>query len=327
MSCKLLFLALSAAFVASATPSHAQAQLSNEQAKALFQGQATRPGVYQFSSLLSGLCLSVTATSANPPLYTHNCGFFNQEGRFPNQQRLVVLPHPSGGYTVRLWPARHSFRQRPFDGAQPLRTGEIGNCLTVARGVLLGAPRIEARPCDVTGNDWTTAGAPDQRFAIRQVGNNTVEFRLLTGNVSSLDCWTLRNSGRAVGTEVIQWQCNRTPDQLWQAQFVEPIPQGDESRLLELTNWYRTPGGHFSIARAFGVELVGGGDESFETVADLGDYCAKRCTEVGRCRAWTWTAAGYNGNVTPRCSWKTSTPQVANRGPMFASQVMSGFVR
>lgn len=296
--------------------------LSAEQARALNQGLGMRPGVYRFRSLHSGLCASVSETGPNPPLDTWDCDRDDGWNRAGYNNYWVVLPHRAGGYTIR----GNNTRLR-FAGQRPPGPGELTACMTVARGVLIGAPRIELRSCDPAGDDWTWAGAPDQRFGVRKTGRDTVEIRLQTGNQDSLDCWTLRENGRSGGTGVIQWTCNGTPDQRWEAIWMGPIAPQFEEATLRKAGWYRTASGHFSIARAMGVELVGGGDESFETAADLGDYCAKRCAELDRCRAWTWTAAGYGGNSAPRCNWKTGNPQVVNRGAAARNQVMSGFVR
>lgn len=296
--------------------------LTTEQSRALFQGKGMRPGVYRFRSLHSGLCAVVSDTGATPPLETWDCDRDDGWQHAGYNNYWVVIPHRAGGYTVR----GNNTRLR-FAGQRPEGPGELTACMTVARGVLIGAPRIELRSCEAAGPDWTWAGAPDQRFMIRKSGRDTVEFRLLTGGQESLDCWALRESGRNGGTGVIQWTCNNTPDQLWQAVWMGPIAPQFEEATLRKAGWYGTPTGHFSVAKSLGVELVGGGDESFDTAADSGDYCAKRCAELDRCKGWTWTAAGYNGNAAPRCNWKTGNPQVINRGPAAQYQVISGFVR
>lgn len=305
-----------------ATPAQRVAQpvvtaLTDQQKKAIAQGSAVRPGFYRLRSLHSGLCAASVHVLASPPLVANACS--QHEGL----NTFAILPHPAGGYTVRSAPRRYGYQ-----GIRENTAAELGNCLTVARNVLLGAPRIELMPCDVTGTDWTRAGAGDQRFFVQKAGSDTYQVAL-TEVGDGADCWVLRDGGRDEGTEVIRWQCARTPDQLWQLQWAGPIDAVLEARLLAESNWYRTPSGHFNIRGAPGLDLTGPVYSSFDTADDGGDYCRKRCAELDQCKAWTWTGPGYvtNSNDPPKCYWKSAAGDAINRGPQTFAKLKSGIVR
>lgn len=140
---------------------------------------------------------------------------------------------------------------------------------------------------------------------------------------------SLRENGRDDGTGVIRWQCNRTADQVWRLEWMEPIRDGWENDLLTEGGWYRTPSGHFNILGADGLDIQGTVYNSFETANDGGDYCRKRCAELDQCKAWTWTGPGYvaNSNDPPRCYWKNTVGDPINRGPQTFGKLRSGIVR
>lgn len=304
------------------------AQIANEplnrhQQQALAQGRSLRPGVYRMRSLHSGLCAVISDTGANPPMETWDCNRDDgwQHAGFNNH--WVVLPHPAGGYTLRGHPQRLR-----FEGGRPERLGEFGNCLTVARGVLIGAARIELRPCDVQNGDWNQAGVNDQRFFIHRESART-HWVSVAEVGDAPECITLRDNGRGGGTGVIRWQCNRTPDQMWEFEWMGPVTPGHEDSLLAEAGWYRTPSGHFNILAASGVDLTGPVYSSFDTANDTGEYCKKRCAELDQCKAWTWTGPGYvaNSNDPPRCYWKSAVGEPVNRGPSAIGRLRSGIVR
>lgn len=308
-----------------AVPAQPIAQIANEpltaaQQKVMAQRNAVRPGMYQFRSLHAGLCARAAGLGSNPPLALASCDRSLDPGLYGT---FAILPHPVSGYTIRFNPMRYG-----FDGMRPFSSGEIGNCLGAARGVVFGAARVDLRACDNAGTDWTRVGADDQRFFLNKVGGNTWEVVFADlGDVPN--CWVLRDGGRENNTEVIRWQCNRTPDQLWELVWVEPIPAGYETPLLDQTNWYRTPSGHFSILGAEGLELSGAAYTTFKTANDQGDYCRKRCAELDQCRTWTWTGPNYviNADRAPRCSWRSAIGDPMNRGQQSFADLRSGIVR
>ncbi len=289
--------------------------LTQAQRKMIAQAGAVRPGYYRLRSLHAGLCGSTIGIDDNPPFQLGRCDAHRGFNNF------AVLPHPGTGYTLRSHPTRYGYSQERDN-----TSSELGNCLTTARNVLIGAPRIELRPCDVTGTDWSRAGAGDQRFFIQKIGSDTYQIALSELG-DSTDCWVLRDGGRNEGTEVIRWQCARTPDQLWQLEWAGPLEPALEARLLDQTGWYRTPSGHFSILGADSLDIQGNVYSRFETANDNGDYCRKRCAELDRCKAWTWTGQGLVGNDPPMCMWMDSVGPTINRGSGTAGKLRSGIVR
>lgn len=297
--------------------------LTAEQRKAIAQGKALRPGVYRIRSVLSGRCIVVSSTGANPPAETWDCDRDDgwQHSGFNNH--WVVLPHPAGGYTVRGHPQRLSFANE-----RPRRVGEYASCLSVARNVVLGAPRIELQPCDAQNGDWMQVGPDYQRFFMQQTGPRS--YMLASTEVGDAsECVNLREGGRGDGTGVIRWPCARTPDQMWELEWYGVITPDYEDRLLRKESWYRTPSGHFNILGADGLDLTGPVYSSFDTANDLGDYCRKRCAELDQCKAWTWTGPGYvtNSNDPPKCYWKSAAGEAINRGPASFGKLRSGIVR
>jgi hypothetical protein len=296
---------------------------TESQKKALAQGKSPRPGVYRLRSVLSGRCIVVSSNGANPPAETWDCENRDgwQHGGFNNH--WVVLPHPAGGFTLRGHPQRLSFANE-----RPRRAGENASCLSVARGVILGAPRIELHPCDTQSGNWIQVGADHQRFFAMQSGPRT--YMLASAEVGDAsECVNLNNGGRADGTGVIRWPCARTPDQMWELEWVGVVTPDYENDLLRKTDWYRTPSGHFNILGADGLDLTGPAYSSFETANDGGDYCRKRCAELDQCKAWTWTGPGYvvNSNDPPKCYWKSAPGEAINRGPASFGKLRSGIVR
>ncbi|HEX4848934.1 MAG TPA: hypothetical protein VFV30_12390, partial [Novosphingobium sp.] len=192
--------------------------LTAAQQKAISQGKALRPGVYRLRSVHSGGCLATNFAVPRFLFQLSSCGtelignmYYGDDGL-----NLAILPHPAGGYTVRS--AHPAYLGWVQNGLRAPVNGEYGNCLTVARGVILGAPRIELLPCDSAG-DWTRTGADDQRFFFLPSGPGTYQIALaLTGD--GTDCWALRNGSRDSQTDVIRWQCNRTADQMWEPRWI-----------------------------------------------------------------------------------------------------------
>ncbi|MFN3515760.1 MAG: PAN domain-containing protein [Novosphingobium sp.] len=297
--------------------------LTASQKEAIAQGKGPRPGVYRIRSVLSGRCIVVSSAGANPPAETWDCENRDtwQHGGFNNH--WIVLPHPSGGFTLRGHPQRLR-----FENQRPPRVGEYGSCLSVARGVILGAPRIELQPCETPGGDWVYTAADYQRFFLVPIGQRA--FLIGSAEVGDAsECLSLYNGGRGDGTGVIRWPCARTSEQMWELEWYGAIAPDYENDLLRETYWYRTPRGHFNILGADGLALSGTPYSSFETVNDGGDYCRKRCAELDRCKAWTWQAPGFvtNSNDPPRCLWFDTVGEPINRGAAMLGKIRSGIVR
>lgn len=297
--------------------------LTASQKKAIAQGRGPRPGVYRIRSVLSGRCIVVSGSGTNPPAETWDCENQDgwQHGGFNNH--WVVLPHPSGGFTLRGHPQRLR-----FDNERPRRAGEYASCLSVARGVILGAPRIELQPCDTQRGDWVYVGADYQRFFVLPAGGRSNLLASAEAGDAS-ECINLYNGGRGDGTGVIRWPCAQTSDQMWELEWYGVITPNYEEDLLREGQWYRTPSGHFSILGADGLSFSGAPYNTFETANDGGDYCRKRCAELDQCKAWTWTGPGYviNSNDPPKCAWYAAVGEPMNRGPKTFGKLRSGVVR
>lgn len=352
--------------VASTVAVPATSGLSQRQQADLGGPAGPRPGVYRLRNLHSGHCLVFyPLASANnhaskvpvpilghllfiglsmpfvPPEKAHfkqgQCQLSESDPRMAslssqdrasyaqNYAKLTeywVLPHPQGGVTIR---SQQSVGQDERDPAP----GQIPNCATVARNVWVGAPRVDFLACDIEPgrSEWRFAGSADQRFTpvVRNGGNITFAF---SAN-DKTDCWALRGGSRDRGTDVLMWECTGGADQVYALEFVRPVEPGTEAALLDTGTWYRTPIGHFWTRGAGGVGLQGTPYEQFETVADNGTYCARRCAELDRCKAWTWTAAGYvvGSNDPPKCMWFDARPAAVNHGEAQFSRLRSGYVR
>lgn len=288
-----------------------------EQARALAAGNRFMPGVYRIRSVLSGHCLAATG-DANAFIL----GDCSVPAELAATNQFAILPHPRGGYTVRLHP------YRALLGGRANSANEIGNCATIARGVVFGAARIEAKPCDIDGSEWVMAGVIDQRFSIQPISKGSTSYQLSMMEFGDApDCWVLRGGSREIRTEVIRWQCANTPDQAWQFEWVGPLLREWEPRLLEQTQWYWTDTGHRNITRASGIELLGDSLASFSTISDGGEKCSKICTGNPSCNAWTWTAQGYGNSPRAMCHFKGALYRAVNRGSSFNSAVASGIVR
>ncbi len=290
------------------------AEISDTQRTALLGQVGPRPGVYRLKPLHSGYCLGVTNAVAWPEkehITQKEC-----QGIATN---FWVIPHPAGGYTIRTdEPIPQSTRaftpdQKPY-------------CATVARGVFFGAPRIDLYDCGLPAGagDWAFAGLDDQRFDLKPVGPNNYEIRPV-GN--SNDCWAVRDASRGYLVDILRWNCHGGAEQHFNFEPVKPLPADIESSALQKSGWFPSPDGPRRRAAANGVNIPGGDYASFETIADGGDYCMKRCHELAQCKAWTWTAAGYAGNATPMCFWKSSVGQPVNKGRAFFNKIFSGVIR
>lgn len=85
-----------------------------------------------------------------------------------------------------------------------------GECATVARGVLLGSPRIDMLPCDTPPGAVSRCqiGAEDQRFLLRPVAANLYQVQTMEGQ-----CWDVRDASRDPGTDVVAHECHSGANQ------------------------------------------------------------------------------------------------------------------
>ncbi|MBP6364462.1 MAG: hypothetical protein KA233_11580 [Novosphingobium sp.] len=290
----------------------------------LYQPRGPRPGLYRMRVLHSGNCIGTFPgpwpNTQERPVQDHciNQVYPTLEA---NDQLFAFVPHPAGGHTIRV------VRNVAQNGRISV-PGQISNCLTVAPGVVIGPARIEARACEVpNGEAWTGAGSDDQRFLVQQMAANAWELRFAGGNVDSPDCIAARGASRESGSDFIKWGCNGNADQRFMLEWVKPFPADLEAATLARTKWFPFADGPYWQSPANGVDLIGPSYATFETIDDKGAYCMKRCAELGECKAWTWSAAGYLGQPKPMCSWKSNSGRPVNRGRGFYGKVYSGIVR
>ncbi len=295
------------------------------QRQELYPPRGPKPGYYRIRSLHTGFCLSANAGSNFLDLQERpmaaDCYAEVPDPAHPDTQLFALVPHPDGGTTIR------TLLGVPRNGRAAV-PGQISNCLTVAPGVVIGPARIEARACEVpSGAGWDKAGAEGQRLIIQQMAANAWEFRIAGGNEDDPQCIAVRGASRDRGADFIKWGCNGNADQRFQLEWIGPLPNGLETGALTGSKWFNYPAGPLWLSAANGVDLLGPSYSSFETIADKGDYCMKRCAELSECKAWTWTAAGYRGQAKPMCSWKSDPGKPVSRGRTFFGKVFSGIVR
>lgn len=298
--------------------------LTQEQSLALYPRRGPAPGVYRMRALHSGYCLQVAqgeGLDRQERLEQHACRTTTAGPLAENSEALAFVPRSGGGYTIR------TFRPIVFNGREPV-PGQISNCLTVAPGVVLGPARIEGRACDVpAGGDWTDVGSDGQKFMVLPAGRDVWEIQVASSNPDNPDCIAVRGGSREYLADFIRWGCNQNADQRFSLEWIAPIPADVEAPTLARSKWFFFADGHRRLSPAQGVELSGVSYATFETINDGGDYCMKRCAELGECKAWSWTAAGYAGSLKPMCQWKHDPGIATNRGPASFGKLISGIVR
>ena len=295
-------------------PIHLEAEVSrmNEIARQRAQASAPQPGVYTLRALHSQWCLAPTAAFGRVDyLRSVSCDDPASE--------VMLLPHPSGGMTVRpdLTNSRVASRRT--------------RCATVARGVVLGPPAIDVLPCDFealgSGRNWCAVGRLDQVFHFRRVGRRTFaihESQTESPNADAVgdQCWDVRGASQDIGAETIRFECNGEAQQTFEVEFVRPIDATDEAACATAQGWRDTPDRLRRAVPVVGVDLPGGDYASEPTASDEGRACAARCAEDVRCRAFTWVAAGVQG-TDAMCWLKDSIPPAQPA----ATVISSGIVR
>lgn len=298
--------------------------LTPEQTRALNRPRGPQPGIYKLRVLHSGNCVRINfgaLLDRQARLTQDSCRTEILPRLEENFDFFAFVPHPAGGYTIRVL---HHVRE---NGRIPV-PGQISNCLTVAPGVVIGPARIEARGCEVpNGEGWTAAGNDDQRFEVLQWSEGAWEFRLAASNGENPDCVAARGASRESMSDFIKWGCNGNADQRFMLEWVMALPADLEVATLKRANWHPFADGYKWLSAANGVELLGANASSFETINDKGDYCMKRCAELSTCKAWTWTAPGYAGQAKPMCHWKSEPGRAVNRSRGYYGKVYSGIVR
>ena len=283
----------------------------NEIARQRAQATAPQPGIYKLRALHSQLCLAPTAAFGRVDfLHTVSCD--------DEAAEVMLLPHPSGGMTVRadLTHTRVSSRRT--------------RCATVARNVVLGPPAIDVLPCDFEGlgsnRSWCAVGRFDQVFHFRRVGRDV--FAIHDSQTESPDangvgdqCWDVRGASQDIGAETIRFECNGEAQQAFEVRSIRPIDAPDEAACATAQGWRSTPDGPRRAVPVVGVDLRGGDYVAEPTANDEGRACAARCADDLRCRAFTWVAPGVQGKDA-MCWLKDTVPAAEPAANVIASGIV-----
>ena len=314
--------------------------LTAAQKEALLGREPFRPGVYQIKPVHSGLCLSHVWTNGGrvaPFLMQQACPAATAPSTQQAAHEFAILPHPEGGYTVRPYGALmvgfaaslfRDYRIPDENGVAPVTAERMSLCATVARGVWIGASRIDVHPCDVPAGAplWVHAGVDDQRFRLASVGGRTYRFQPWTESGSPGQCWSVAGASRQIGQDLVRWECNDGADQSFELIYVRALAAGLEAETLTRAGFSASPDGPRRLPKARGVDLQGGNYFAFETIDDQAAYCASRCLSENACVAYTWKASGFD-TLKPLCELKSSIPTPGYRGDATQSRVISGVIR
>ena len=309
----LLWIVLIAVQLAALATDTAAQPISNEQRRALYGlSRGVQPGLYQIRALHSQLCLANfegVITHSNY-LAQYPCSDTSRPALF------AILPHPLGGYTIRLVRDRN--------------VGKLTTCTTIARGVIIGPKAIHAWPCDFEpdSRSWCDIGANDQTFLFNRVGPNVFEI----GNRGSGDnrvegCFDIRDQSRAIDGNAVMFDCNQQANQRFELILWGSIFNVDERVCLFDRGWVGAPDGLRRAVPVLGVDLPGMDSKHGATADDQGRSCAQACAEDRTCHSFTWvrpgvqTLPGIEGS--PAICWhKSGVPQ-----PLSNPNTASGVVR
>lgn len=228
----------------------------------------------------------------------------------------------SGRYTMRpvLWDNVARRTITPPSGNNEGANGisnRIRYCLTIARGVVVGPPRIDILPCAPNQDGmWEHAGAGDQTFNILRVG--PAPYRAL-GNIdgfsfnagASFDLGTFKfvgsdsNGAGCIATrapapfvmegEGILWECNDEALQKFELEYLGNYAEPTNNELARLGFVLASDGLVFAQriegAQIAPVAMNADGTANstiFDSKNDGGYDCANLCSKRTFCRAYTW---------------------------------------
>lgn len=303
--------------------------LSVQQAADLYgpRGANVRPGTYMLRSVdAPQSCMSWVAGGFGPRFVAMKpCHMVPRPGPalLDGPQLFTIMPHPQGGMTLRA--------------ANVASEPEWRNtyCATIARGVLIGAPRLDVEMCDNVNTDWPAAGAPDQRFGLLKQGSGPV-FRIVPWQPSlfEADCMAVRDPAAAAdykrslneNADLVKVGC-ANPGTAFELIYVGPYPVSDPKvrtfdRLLNPLDWYRAEDGWVRLRPVAGVDLPGTTIQSIPSAVGGERNCASLCLANSQCRAFTWYAP--SAGKAAQCVLKADYRQ-AVAGP--AARFSSGIVR
>lgn len=282
------------------------------------EGSGIEPGAYtikplhvqQYPQRLGGV----------PPPITQQEAFVGLVSESWSADKFYIFPHRDGGHVIANNP-------------------EITSCATVARGVVLGAPRIDLRACDPAPAPRSRCdiGVEDQRFRFRRISGNIYEIHTL-----SQACWDVRGAGRSDRTDVLASDCNSMGHQRFElirlpAERSAFIEQCDRERGWSAAK--EPPQARAVVAQPTTTTTVFVGDTPptprarapFEQNRDrpgndlpasaggriVGlpdaaacDFACNNSTKA--CKAWTFVKPGFQGTQSVCYLKHTVTPSVSN---------------
>ncbi len=240
--------------------------------KNLYGDLPVKPGTYSLVNLNSQSCAKIAHKSIPPnKLELGFCSHPSLDYFSKMEGNVSILPAPDGSYTLRSW------RSGSENG--------LRECLTVARGVLIGASDIDELYCDIPVNNsgWNFVGTPDQRFRLLPTGNGYFEIRTQDNK-----CFAVRDASKGLGAGIIKWDCTGGADQKWRADFMEPINRPLEIEALNQNFWYQV-GNQFFMAKPIGGKVIQGKQiRKFANPNDNGKKCGMHCLDDASCKAFTW---------------------------------------
>lgn len=204
------------------------------------------------------------------------------------------------------------------------RVNARGECAGIARGVLIGPPRVDFNPCGMpafTGGDATHRGDLDQHVIMVRTGGNRFRLRTNEGR-----CWTVQGGNMSPGTQLVMEPCDGRAGQVFAFTRTGPVIDGPNQQAADRFGWMPVRGGDAFLQpdrfrRASGIDMPGQDIASMTTANDRGQQCAVACAANAQCRAFTWVQAGVQGDQ-PMCWLKNGLPgQVPN------SNTVSGILR
>lgn len=294
--------------------------LTPQQRNALWGFLPLKPGMYRIRPKLGGLCASMSQFNDKLEQSHLVLGDCSAYPRGSSIDVFALIPHPTGGYTIRTNAAPNMNQ-----GMSQYRG--ILHCATIARGVVFGPARIDVRGCNFADgvSDWTRVGIMDQQFLLQPVTGGAYAIKGRSNDEQDFECWAPRGGNTGMGADLIRWSCTGGADQQFQLEWVAEIDTS-EAPTLNAQNWIWTPDGYRRTVAADGVDIPQGDLTSFETIADNGAYCMLACSRERQCRAWTWKAALGLKNK-PSCTLKSQISVPVNGGPDALGRMFSGIVR
>lgn len=198
----------------------------------LEQGRGIPPGEYRIRWRSASRCLGEQRPTLFEPPYLV---LLEQDCRTGARQPERYIPGLPFGSPDWFWAV-------PLGGGK-LALVRYSGCLTRARGVVLGAPRMNFEKCGTRGDRFAPrehmVNLPeDQRFELAATSGPS-GFNL----ISSRDCVVTREGRSDPGADLLAWSCNGSANQEIELVYVGPLPedlQGEHQTAMD--RYYATSG-------------------------------------------------------------------------------------